>query len=317
MDEQETPRWPYMRLWIDDIRGSCQDMSAAQFGAHMRMLMHSWERGSVSANERKLRRIVGEIDWDEMADVIERWDVGADGTMTHPRLERERAKMVQEHERKARAGKAGGQARAKQNSSRTVSEDVTDDAAQIKQSHIPIPHIPIPHIPNNPTPQLSSIRSDECFAPSKRTRTRPQDPLSWSEETGWVGITDADHAKWQELFPAVKVEYELKRLDQWLRDFPAKAKKRFWRRWLNKLFAVKQDEGGTRGHGNRGSAPQRTRVHIAADAHPDYEHEWFMPNGFTPRYPLFYHDITGREKENGGGYVDEAPSQGDTDENDQ
>ena len=63
----DEPRNPYMRLWINDARSSCQIMSAAQFGAHMRMLMHGWERGHVPADDRLLRRIVGDIDWAEIA----------------------------------------------------------------------------------------------------------------------------------------------------------------------------------------------------------------------------------------------------------
>ena len=281
-------RRPYMRLWIDDVRGSCVVMSAAQFGAHMRMLMHAWERGGVPADERKLRRIVGEIDWDEMGDVLERWADAGDGTLQHERLERERAKMIEEQQRKARAGRSGGQARGKQNSSRTQA----DDQAETKHSHTPI--LPDSHTPTHPDAQTPILSSDGDAAPSKRGKRKPSnDPLRWSEPDGWVGVTDADHEAWGELYPAVDSRYELKRLDRWLRDNPTKAHKSHWRRWLNKLFGIKQDKGGsTGGRVEPNTAPrQRDRSHIPEDCAADQEHLFW--DGNFPNTPSMYRDTAG------------------------
>ena len=168
----------------------------------------------------------------------------------------------------------------------------------------------------------SSDSNSGSRARRARHERRVQDPLSWNKQDGWVGVTDSDRASWAQAFPDVDIDIALSGLNLWLLQNPAKSRKRFWRRWLEAKLLYKQERGGNRGGGGGGgggaAGPKRTRVHIAADAHPDYEHEWFMPNGFTPRYPLFYHDITGREKENGGGYIDDNPqTQGDTDADDQ
>jgi uncharacterized protein YdaU (DUF1376 family) len=284
-------RRPYMRLWIDDVRGSCVVMSAAQFGAHMRMLMHAWERGGVPADERKLRRIVGEIDWEEMGDVLERWADAGDGTLQHERLERERAKMIEEQQRKARAGRSGGQARGKQNPSRTQA----DGQAETKHSHTPI--LPDSHTPTLPDDQTPILSSDGDAAPSKRRKKRiTDDPFRWTEDDGWTGVTDEDHAKWAELYPAVDSRYELKRLDRWLRDNPTKAHKSHWRRWVNKLFGIKQDKGGSAGGGKvePNTAPRRhepDRSHIPEDCAPGQDHLFW--DGTFPNIPSTYTDTAG------------------------
>ena len=291
--ETDETRRPYMRLWIDDVRGSCQDMSAAQFGAHMRMLMHAWERGGVPVEERKLRRIVGDIDWVEMDDVILRWQTDGE-CYRNARLERERERMIEQSERRAKAGKSGAQAKRKQTSSNGEANDEqtpSNDEANGQQSHTPIlPYSQTPISPNSQTPLHSS---DGRRAPSKRRR-KADDPFGWNESEGWVGITDDDHAKWLELFPAVDSRIELKRLDQWLRDNPTKAHKSHWRRWVNKLFGIKQDKGGTRGGDSPPQAQGTGRhgPHIPPDCHPD-DYELFWDGNF-PNVPTLYKRLDGR-----------------------
>ena len=63
---------PYLRVWVADIVQSCQEMTPRQFGAHMRMLLHAWDRGSCSADPGKLAAITGPVPADEMLDVLDR-----------------------------------------------------------------------------------------------------------------------------------------------------------------------------------------------------------------------------------------------------
>ena len=147
----------------------------------------------------------------------------------------------------------------------------------------------------DPSP-LTLQSLDACDARPKRRR-RSNDPLRWNEESGWQGITDEDHDRWLDLFPAVDSRYELKRLDQWLRDNPTKAHKSNWRRWLNKLFAGKQDKGGSSSGGTATTpaaprARQRNEEHIPADCHPDDRYLWW-DNGF-PFTPNVYRNHAGQ-----------------------
>ena len=276
-DESEGNRRPYMRLWIDDVRGSCMDMSAAQFGAHMRMLMHAWERGSVPADERRLRRIVGEVDWADMADVIDRWSRRDDGTLVHARLERERQRMADEHDRKARAGRSGGQARGKQNPSRSQAEHQADGQAETKHSHTPI--LPDSHTPKHPH------SDDVCSDATERART--VDPIRWSVDVGWTGITDKDRSDWAVAYPAVRIDQETAKAHQWLLARPAKQRKKRWRAFLTGWLSRTQESGGSRG-GHPPALPVRDESHIPEDVHPDDRRMFWTPDG-KPKMPAVWH----------------------------
>ncbi len=297
-DESDGKRNPYMRLWIDDARSSCQVMSAAQFGAHMRMLMHGWERGYVPADERVLRRIVGDIDWAEMPEVLDRWQAVTldDGTEAwiNGRQERERERMVREASRRREAGRKGADSRwdSKRDGNDHGNGDGNDHGKNMAFPNSQTPTLPKSVIPTSQNPPLSS---DGDKAPSKRGKRKPSnDALRWTEPDGWVGVTDADHEAWGELYPAVDSRYELKRLDRWLRDNPTKAHKSHWRRWLNKLFGIKQDKGGSAAGGRvePTAAPrQRDRSHIPEDCAPDQEHLFW--DGNFPNTPSMYRDTAG------------------------
>jgi hypothetical protein len=100
--------------------------------------------------------------------------------------------------------------------------------------------------------------SSPLDAPStpKRRCSKPADPLRWSAESGWEGITDADRAEWSQAYPAADLPVELAKANQWLKANPKKARKSNWRRWLTTVWLTKcQDHGGThREQGNRPAA---------------------------------------------------------------
>lgn len=96
--------------------------------------------------------------------------------------------------------------------------------------------------------------------PAPRSGSKPADPLLWTE-SGWQGITDADHAEWSQAYPAADLPVELAKAHQWLKANPKKARKSNWRRWLTTTWLCKcQDRGGThREPGNRpGTGPAPT-----------------------------------------------------------
>ena len=82
--------------------------------------------------------------------------------------------------------------------------------------------------------------------PATRSRSKPADPLRWSADTGWEGITDADHADWLRAYPAADLPVELQKAHLWLVANPKKARKSNWRRWLTTTWLSRcQDRGGT------------------------------------------------------------------------
>jgi hypothetical protein len=93
--------------------------------------------------------------------------------------------------------------------------------------------------------------------PQRRRCSKPADPLRWSAESGWEGITDADHAEWSQAYPAADLPVELAKANQWLKANPKKARKSNWRRWLTTVWLSKcQDRGGTHREAARQPAPQ-------------------------------------------------------------
>lgn len=98
------------------------------------------------------------------------------------------------------------------------------------------------------------ISSPAPTTPAPRARSKPADPLRWTE-SGWEGITDADHAEWSQAYPAADLPVELAKAHQWLKANPKKARKSNWRRWLTTVWFSKcQDRGGTHREAARPSA---------------------------------------------------------------
>jgi hypothetical protein len=92
--------------------------------------------------------------------------------------------------------------------------------------------------------------------PQRRRCSKPADPLRWSAESGWVGITDADRAEWSQAYPAADLSVEIAKANQWLKANPKKARKSNWRRWLTTVWLSKcQDRGGTHREAARQATP--------------------------------------------------------------
>ena len=124
------------------------------------------------------------------------------------------------------------------------------------------------HEPGNPTTEPGNPPASCAFnplillpssstapsTPQRRRCSKPADPLRWSAESGWEGITDADHAEWSQAYPAADLPVELAKANQWLKANPKKARKSNWRRWLTTVWLTKcQDHGGT--HREAGRRP--------------------------------------------------------------
>jgi hypothetical protein len=95
---------------------------------------------------------------------------------------------------------------------------------------------------------------DAPSTPQTRRRSKPADPLRWSAESGWEGITDADRAEWSQAYPAADLPVELQKAHLWLIANPKKARKSNWRKWVTTVWLSKcQDRGGT--HREPGKRP--------------------------------------------------------------
>jgi hypothetical protein len=65
------------------------------------------------------------------------------------------------------------------------------------------------------------------------------------EESLWYGITDVQVALWQEAYPAVDVELELRQMGEWCKAAGAKGRKNNWRAFITNWLKRQQDKGGS------------------------------------------------------------------------
>jgi len=70
------------------------------------------------------------------------------------------------------------------------------------------------------------------------------DPIRWTPEGSFKGITDKDYDAWELAYPAVVIDSELEKANQWLLGNPAKAKKKQWRKFITGWLGRAQERGG-------------------------------------------------------------------------
>jgi uncharacterized protein YdaU (DUF1376 family) len=161
-------------LWCDDLIASCVDMTPACFGAYMRLLCYAWTRGGIPDDQAACDRIAGGMDPGDWEAIRSRLAVTDDGRLTHERLELERLAVAEIREERSRAGRAGGNARARNlaNGKQTASKPVANDLANGKQT-------PSKSVAPNPSPSLP-IREET------HTHTPATEPVHSFGESGWA-----------------------------------------------------------------------------------------------------------------------------------
>lgn len=297
-DRQSTP---YLRVWVADIVQSCQDMTTAAFGAHVRMILHAWDRGYCPSEKPKLLRIVGDISDADLKEVLERWTLtfheesGAT-VYTNRRLEKEReyvqakSKVRSDAARKANEVRWGSRNGSQTDPIRIANGSQTDPILESRVQRV------ITTTTNN--------EIEVCAESRKRnSRARRRDPIALTEH-GWTGITDEDIAAWTEAYPNANVRACIAASYQWCVANPTRAPRKAYRRFLTGWMGRERSETPSR----QGGSPwlQTQASHIPVDAHPEDKHLWYMTDGRTPRRIPIYRTADGRQKWLSGGFVDET-----------
>jgi uncharacterized protein YdaU (DUF1376 family) len=234
-------------LFCDDLIASCVDMTPACFGAYMRLLCFAWTRGGLPDNEAACSRIAGGLDTDDWQQIRQRLTVLGDGRLSHDRLERERVAVSDIREERAKAGSAGGRAKAanvangKQTPSKPVANALANGWQTPSKSVAPNP---------NPNPYPSHTEELQPAAPVPTSKpqaaaSRAKSAVSWSADDGWAGITDTDRSEWAEAYPGAVLAQELAKATAWLKANPSRAGRRNWRRFIVGWLQRCQDKGGT------------------------------------------------------------------------
>lgn len=128
---------PWMPLYVADYLADTGHLSAAEHGAYLLLIMHYWANGGLPCDDKKLARIarMSDKEWKAAKDTVagffsEDWK--------HDRIERELADANAAYERRASAGRKGGNAKSDSKQSGSNATSLPD--ALLKQSQ-PQPHI--------------------------------------------------------------------------------------------------------------------------------------------------------------------------------
>lgn len=234
----------WMPLYTSDLVSSCVDMTPHQFGAYVRLLCYAWDNSGLPNDFDACARIAGGIEGQDWKVIRRRLDVIDAGTdrerLSHPRLEAEREKQANLHDSRSEAGRRAAEKRWQTHSKRNAD-------ALTKPCHLePEPELE-PDIYLEPENLPPAAQGDAPSVPQKRNRSKPADPLRWDSISGWEGVAEADRRAWATAYPAVAIDAEMARADQWLRANPEKAHRKKWRQFIVGWFSRTQDRGGTRG----------------------------------------------------------------------
>ncbi|KAA9333378.1 DUF1376 domain-containing protein [Hymenobacter busanensis] len=176
---------PWFPLYTGDFLASSdvQLMSAAEVGAYLLLLMHSWQSdtpGYLPNDEGRLRRLcrMTPDQWDDCKDLLlGKWPVAENGLRFNTRLLLEAAKQQDRRERLAANGQKGGRP--------TKNQKVTNENLQVSEENQKV-------IKSKPSgllsqPQSQSSNEDEKAPPPDKAKqvaqalTNPADEQHWRD----------------------------------------------------------------------------------------------------------------------------------------
>lgn len=305
-----TTKMRWFKFYPGDWALDTQGMTPLAKGLYVDMLCMQWAGRRLPADFEELTIMMPAMTERTYRELLQHFVV-EDGWLVNNRLERERA----DAEGRSENGRAAARRKYDVGSGRNAAA-VPPHSGRIAAALPPQCH----QEAEADTEEDKEEEEEEKATPRKRGR--PADPLVWSWESGFTGITGDDIARWNNAYGQIDVDSEIKQADEHVRAYPEKQHMKRWRRFLTEWLARSNRwaiERAQRGNDApaRSGAPKRSRAHIPEDAHPDDEHLWFMTNGWTPRQIPIYRTRDGRERWMNGDYIDETPSQGDSNENDE
>jgi len=248
----------YMPLYVSDFIVSTQSLTQSQLGAYIRLLCFAWSEGGLPNDYEACSRIAGGIPKEDWAVIRKRLQVFDAGTseerLSHPRMEKVRVKARQAYEARV-AGAAKARTR------KSVDDQVDDqvdhqaDAPQLDGT----PQLkPKPKLKPKPNSLNGCVETPDGVSPAKRRKAaRRTDPLVWTEESGWQGITDRDREEWAAAYPAVELAREIAKSSAYLRANRKKRPVSEFRKYLDSWLRNEQNWIANR-HARSGLKPERT-----------------------------------------------------------
>lgn len=256
----------FMPVWTDAYLGDTQHLTNSQHGSYWLILMTMWRNGGTLPNdEKRLARIVRlPLDkWRKTRrEVMELFDVEGD-VITQKRLKLELEKTLSLAEKRALAGKSGGRAKSLKNNDLRLAS-ATANAEQKATLLSPTP-TPAPTREEKVEDGGDDPLWQEVLAAGNRAdQTAPAEPIatptkpekSYAFEDGVIRLTDADFAKWKQIYPSINLAMELASLSEWATSLKAEG-----RDWFHAVKAALAKKERTASEANR-----RMRIQAEVEA---------------------------------------------------
>ncbi len=215
---------PYFPLYGGDFLLKTGELTNAEVGAYIRLLIHQWANGSINGDPNRLP-IGCANEWPELEKYFPLCD---DGRRRNPRLERERTAITDRREKQRLAGIEGAKKRWGD-----------DGDPNGNPNRVPIDNPNSKAIVSSDSSSDSS--SEENPLPNKQIDPKPKktsQPKPYKERVKdyYASIDEQMIKDWESGHPNVDVENELRRSKNWLLNNTNKAKKNFKsfiNRWLD------------------------------------------------------------------------------------
>lgn len=110
----------YMPLWVGDYLADTQHLSTQEHGIYMLLIMHYWRNGPLPDDKRKVLRISGVSRYTNCLPILEEFFTLSEGRWRHKRIDLELQKNQEYRELRAKAGKAGANARWKKGNGKRI-----------------------------------------------------------------------------------------------------------------------------------------------------------------------------------------------------
>jgi uncharacterized protein YdaU (DUF1376 family) len=237
----------YLPLYVRDFLTSTIGWTAEERGHYLTLLMIQWDRGCLPADMADLERLsagVGKC-WNVLS---EKFPACEDGTRRNAKLEEHRCRCVEIREKRSQAAKSAASGRWCGDASRIANAQQTHSKRTANGCHPTSTSTSTSNAGISPDGEIIQPAAPVVATsdpPKRRTRSQHHEPIRWTLDAGWEGITEADRKTWAEAYPACLVDIELLRAAEWLRGNPTKAKKSNWRRFFVAWLTRSQDKGGT------------------------------------------------------------------------
>jgi len=183
---------PYMPLFCKDLDSSTRDMTNAQLGAYMRLLVYAWVNNGCPNDYETCSRIAGGIPENDWKVLRRRFLVLDEGTteerLSHRRLEAVREEYATKYRKKCESARKARQSRQGQQPS--DSDSNSEINSEIRA-------------------EIKAEVSSEAPLLLTTTSTSVSSSLSWNPKSGFVHLDPALRAQWAQALPLIDIQHTI------------------------------------------------------------------------------------------------------------